>query len=211
MALGRSPGSASGPSGHALPPPSWLKTVTLPTTTLPAGTPLWRCHRSVNAPVFFGPGAGKPPIYRFDAPAGEYQVLYVAIDYDGAFVETLLRNPRRRIVDESDLAIRSMAVLRSGTPLKLVNAYGAGLSKIGATGAISTGKYTASRRWSLALWEHPDLPDGMIYTARHNTSLLCVAIFQRPHSNILLDHTAPLLSDRKRVSDLLAAHGKAIT
>lgn len=160
--------------------------------------------------MFFGPGAGNQPTHRFDAPAGEYQVFYVATDYDGAFVETLLRNPFRRIVDESDLAIRNMAVLKNDTPLKLVNAYGAGLSTIGATGALSTGKYTASRRWSLALWAHPDRPDGMIYTSRHNNSLLCVAIFDRPHSVISLDHTTPLLSNRKRMSELLAAHGKTI-
>jgi RES domain len=210
MAPGRSARSASGPSGHASAPPSWLKTISLPTTTLPKGSSLWRCHRSTDGPLFFGPGARNPPIHRFDAPAGEYQVLYVAMDYDGALVETLLRNPLRRIVDERDLAIRNMAILKNDAPLKLVNAYGAGLSTIGATAAISTGKYTASRRWSLALWEHANRPDGIIYTSRHNTSLLCAAIFESPHSIISLDHTTPLLSDRKRVSDLLAAHGKAI-
>jgi len=210
MAPGRSVGSATGPSGHASPPPPWLDTITLPTTTLSKGTPLWRCHGSADDPVFFGPGVGNPPRHRFDAPASEYQVLYVAMDYDGAFVETLLRNPLRLIVDESDLAVRNMAVLKTDTPLKLVDAYGAGLSVIGATAAISTGKYTASRRWSLALWKHADRPDGMIYTSRHNTNLLCVAIFGRSHSFISLDHSSPLLSDRKRVSRLLVAHGKAI-
>jgi len=208
MVPGRTAGGASGPSGHASPPPSWLKTIGLPATTLPKGSSLWRCHRRADDPVFFGPG--NPPIHRFDAPAGQYQVLYVAMDYDGALVETLLRNPHRRIVDESDLAIRNMAVLKTDTPLRLVNAYGAGLSTIGATGEISSGKYTASRRRSLALWEHPDRPDGIIYASRHNTSLLCVAIFSRPYSIISLDRTAPLLSDRKRVGDLLAAHGKAL-
>src|SRR5262249_36519400 len=142
MAPGRSVGGATGPSGHASPPPSWLDTITLPTTTLPKGTALWRCHGSTTDPVFFGPGVGGRPRPRFDAPAGEYQVLYAAMDYDGAFVETLLRNPLRLIVDESDLAVRNMAVLKTDTPLKLVDAYGAGLSVIGATAAISTGKYT---------------------------------------------------------------------
>lgn len=210
MAPGRKMGGASAPSGHASRPPAWLKTITLPTTTLPKGTSWWRCHRTVEAPVFFGPGAGNPPLHRFDAPAAEYQVLYAAMDYDGAFVETLLRNPARRTVDERDLAIRNMAVLKSDTPLKLVQAYGANLSSIGTTVAISVGKYTASRNWSLAFWEHPDRPDGMIYSSRHNPNLLCVAIFERPHSSISVDHTAPLLSDRRRVSTVLITHGKVL-
>jgi hypothetical protein len=111
-----------------------------------------RCHRTALGAVFFGPGAGHPPTHRFDAPDGEYQVVYVGLSYEAALAETVLRNPRRRIVDHVDLRVRSMAQLRNRSLLRLVQAHGPGLSQLGTTAALSTGGYRASRQWSLALW-----------------------------------------------------------
>ncbi|WP_267213256.1 RES family NAD+ phosphorylase [Chelatococcus asaccharovorans] len=52
-----------------------------------------RIHRKGQGAVFFGPGVGRPPQNRFDAPGSEYGVLYAARRLEGAFVETLLRRP----------------------------------------------------------------------------------------------------------------------
>ena len=210
MVRDKDAGNRSGPSGNGLLPPPWLRKEHLPIVTYVSGKPWLRCHKKIEEPVFFGPAAGMPPRHRFDAPAGEYQVLYIGVDYEAAFIETLLRNPERRIVDKIDLEIRNMAVLRNDAPLKLVEAHGAGLSKIGATVALSTGHYDTSRRWSLALWQHPDRPDGLIYSSRHDPDYLCAAIFKRSHATFSVDHTDPLLADERRVRDLLAAHGKSI-
>jgi len=42
-------------------------------------------HRKGQGPVFFGPAAGRAPQNRFDAPAGEYGVLYAAQRLEVAF------------------------------------------------------------------------------------------------------------------------------
>lgn len=160
--------------------------------------------------MFFGPGVGVAPKFRFDAPADEYQVLYVGLNYEAAFIETFLRNPKRRTVDWADLDIRNMAVLSNDAPLRLVKAHGEGLSRLGTTAALSTGGYREARRYSFEFWDHPDRPDGLIYSSRHNPNHLCAAIFNRPHATFSRFRTVPLLSDETRIRDLLTAHGKSI-
>jgi hypothetical protein len=199
-----------GPSGHATAPPPWLSTASLPIVEVAADSVWMRCHRTSLEALFFGPGAGRPPKHRFDAPNGEYQVLYVGLSYEAALVETLLRNPRRRIVDLVDLRVRSMAQLRNRSPLRLVQAHGPGLSQLGTTAALSTGGYRASRQWSLALWSHESRPDGLIYVSRHNPGLLCAAIFDRPHATFVATATTPVLEDEPSVRRVFRAHGKSI-
>jgi hypothetical protein len=159
--------------------------------------------------VFFGPGAGMPPRFRFDAPKGEFQTLHVGLSYEAALVETLLRNPRRRTVDRLDVEIRSMAVLTNESKLRLVEAHGSALAQIGTTAAISTGPYNFSRRWALELWSHTDRPDGIVYLSRHKPALLCAAIFDRPHA-IFAMRTAPLRDDPHSVAAVFEAHGKSL-
>ncbi|HLJ63216.1 MAG TPA: RES family NAD+ phosphorylase, partial [Stellaceae bacterium] len=159
--------------------------------------------------LFFGPGRGVPPRYRFDAPAGEYQVMYAGLSYEAALVETLFRNPRRRIVDLVELQIRSMATLTNKTKLRLVKAHGEGLAMLGTDAALATSRYLSSRRWALALWQHRDEPDGLVYLSRHNPGLLCAAFFDRSRARFTAT-TTPLLDDEARLGAVFAAHGKSI-
>ena len=54
---------------------------------LEAGTKLLRVHWTAADPIRFSVGNAN----RFDAPGGEFGVLYTAADIEGAFVETVLR------------------------------------------------------------------------------------------------------------------------
>jgi hypothetical protein len=65
---------------------------------VPAGSVIIRIHRQAHSPLWFGPQPGTPPRHRFDAPAGEYRVLYCAARITGAFVESVLRKLAGRIV-----------------------------------------------------------------------------------------------------------------
>jgi hypothetical protein len=201
--------ASPGPRGHAPAPPSWLATGSLPIIEHAAGTVWYRCHRTALHPVFFGPGSGAAPRFRFDAPDGEFQTLYVGASYEAALVETLLRNPKRRTVDLVELEIRSMATLTNKSPLRLVEAHGAGLARLGTTAALSTGPYIAARRWALALWSHENTPDGLVYVSRHNPGLLCAAIFDRPHAAFDVS-TTPLLADARSVAGVFRSHDKSI-
>ncbi len=100
--------------------------------------------------------------------------------------------------------------MTASRPLRLVHAYGSGLSRIGCTGALSTARYSLAAAWSLALWSHKDAPDGLIYHSRHNPEHRCAAIFERLGLDFTIVQSTPLLADPARVARILEAHGKSI-
>jgi len=108
-------------------------------------------------------------------------VLYLAADAPGAFIETFGRQPGRLIVTTTELARRSLSIItvRSRRALRLVDLSGAGLAKIGADSRLTSGSYDVSQVWALALYEHPEQPDGLLFRSRHDPSRLCAAIFDR--------------------------------
>jgi hypothetical protein len=192
------------------PPPSWLARIDLPIEELPAATELHRIHRRTDPAVFFGTGPANPPLHRFDAPGGEFGVFYLGMDFTAAFVETLLRKPEMRIVDLVGLEIRDATVLTASRPLRFVQAYGSGLSRIGCTAALSTARYSLAGAWSLGLWTHKDAPDGLIFHSRHNPRHLCAAVFDRPGLEFTIVQSGPLLADKTRVARILEAHGTSV-
>lgn len=186
-----------GPTGSPPPPPSWLKTSSLPIFELPRTTSFVRIHRNKNHPVFFSPGRGNAPIGRFDSPSGAFGVLYLAQALEGAFAETILRNPHRRLVDLSEITARAVSVLGCSGAIRLVKMFGDGLQSVGADNAVSIGPYESSGVWTDALFAHPDAPDGIAYSSRHDSEQMCIALFSR--SDIQLE----LLSGLTPLSDLL--------
>ncbi|WFU06813.1 RES domain-containing protein (plasmid) [Rhizobium sp. CB3171] len=89
-------------------------------TALDAGDVVVRVHQKIHSAVFFGPPPGASPQGRFDAPAGQYRLLYAAQRLEGAFVETVLRRPANRIVR------RAFVEERMWTPLRLLEGAGHG-------------------------------------------------------------------------------------
>ncbi|MFZ0205109.1 MAG: RES family NAD+ phosphorylase [Roseiarcus sp.] len=203
--------ASRGPSGRASLPPTWLHTVDLPIDPLPAGAPLFRVHRLGRDPVFFGPGGGVPPTYRFDSASGAFGVLYVALTLAGAVVETLLRNPARRMVDYPDVATRASSEIRAHRVLRLARLHGTGLQQIGCDNAISTGPYEPCGAWADALWAHPSAPDGIAFQSRHDSSEICLALFERPDLGLKAGSPTALIDQLPTISNLLSAHGKSIT
>jgi hypothetical protein len=182
----------------------------LPIDTLPARTPLHRVHRTTDGPIFFGPGRGAPPSYRFDSASGAFGVLYIALDFTGALVETLLRNPRRRMVAEAAIELRSASVLRCPRELRLVRLHGAGLQSLGLDNAISTGPHEPCGAWADALFAHPDAPDGLAFRSRHDPDRICVAIFERPQLAFDAESSTRLFDRLGEVANILGAYGKSV-
>ena len=138
---------------------------------------------------------GKSSASRFDAPAGEYGVIYLARNIDGAFAETFIRNPNpNQIVseiDDTDLQVRSLAefVVDQGNPLRLVDLAGVGLARLRLTNSITTStarRNAVSQAWSKQFYDHPSDPDGIAYMSRQNASELCIAVFERAHRKLKL-------------------------
>jgi RES domain len=176
----------AGPSGIASLPPAWLAARSLPLLTISAGTPLFRVHQAIHRPILFGPatvpatGVREPPTNRFDSLTGAFGVFYLGRQFDGAFAETVLRNPPRRFVSEHYVTLRAVSEVTASRDLKVVDFHGPGLSAVGLTNAISTGPYNPCWAWSDYLWSHRDLPDGVAYASRHDPQQICYAIFERP-------------------------------
>ncbi|RWE90453.1 MAG: RES domain-containing protein [Mesorhizobium sp.] len=200
-----------GPSGVAPPPPDWLAGISLPIEEIKAGQILHRVHRSSFDPIFFSPGPDVPPTSRFDSASGRFGVLYCALSLRGALAETLLRNPQRLMVASTDIVSRSATSLVSVRPLRVVRLHGAGLQMVGTDNAVSTGPYEPCGLWSDALWDHKDQPDGLAYQSRHDSSEICLALFQRANVRLSARETFPLSQTLRTVADVLDIFGKSVS
>jgi hypothetical protein len=184
-------------------PPADLARRKLPLHVCPAKTRLARIHSVSRDPLFFGPAAGSRPRSRWDAPAGEFRVCYLAEEPYVAFAETFLREPGATLIETADLAARALAEVEVERDLRLVALHGAGLRRLGATAAVCTGPYVVSRAWALALHGHPSRPDGIRYRARHEDDGFAIALFDRAADAIAVTGSAALVLP-DRMGDLVA-------
>ena len=125
--------------------------------------------------------------WRYDDPEGEFGVLYVASDFEGAFVEGCVHDDglgeATPMLSESYLRGRCLSKIGFTGSLRLVDLTGPGVARIRADARLCSGDYEIAQRWSRALWEHPQQPDGILYLSRHNPSLVCAAIYDRASSS----------------------------
>jgi hypothetical protein len=178
-------------------------------TTLDAGEIVVRIHRKAQAAIFFGPGTGKQPQYRFDAPSGEYQILYAAQRLEGAFVETLLRRPAHRVVKREFIEERMWTPVRIERTLTLAKIMDEGLLFHGVDASVSaTDDYAPSRQLALALYEDFAELDGLAYRARHNNGEICYALFDRVLRPDLTEMPGHRFEEnRDRTDELVRLHG----
>jgi hypothetical protein len=152
-------------------------------------------HGRTEEPAFWGRTGNN----RFDAPGGDYGVLYAAETFDGAFIETF-GDVSSKIVSVSSLTVRGVATISPRREWQLVDLAGAGLSQIGLDARICTDDHALSQVWSHALWSHPSKPDGIWYAARHDANERAVALFDRSTSVINVTPLSGLLDSPQDVS-----------
>jgi len=153
----------------------------------------YRTHSHRFGPLFFGKTAAS----RFDAPAGEFGVCYLARDRHGAFIETFGHETGVRFVTEAQLRERALArvtLTDRASALRLVDLRAEGLARIGADASLVTGlDLGLAQRWSLSLHAHPRRPDGILYRARHDPARECVALFGRARAKVRVRSTTSWL------------------
>src|SRR5262245_34466205 len=108
-------------------PPADFERRELPIETIPAGSHLFRLHRTDLGPLFFGSTGDN----RFDDPTGRYGVCYLARTLEGAFAETCLRAVGSRLVAFSFLEARSCSEIEVTADLRLASIHGPGLARVG--------------------------------------------------------------------------------
>jgi hypothetical protein len=116
---------------------------------------------------------------RFDALGGEFGIVYLASDEHCAFIEAFGRELDFRLVTRNGLELRALARIEMRRPLLLVDLAGEGLAQLGADGRLCTGDYLIAQRWSHALWQHPNKPDGLLWRSRFDLSRMCVGVYDR--------------------------------
>jgi hypothetical protein len=155
------------------------------------GAALFRIHSASREPLFSGRAARN----RFDAPGGEFGVLYCAGDEWGAFIETFGQATGISSVTVTSLVANRLAKIAVDRPLKLADfAASGGLAAVGADARVCTGDHGLSRRWSLALWRHPMRVDGIAYGCRHDPPRVAVAVFDRAADAVNVESVGSLTS-----------------
>jgi hypothetical protein len=194
------------------PPPANLDRTDLSTVSVKPGE-LLRLFSLGKNPIYFRTSKKGLLANRFDAPDGEYGVMYCAFSLDVCFAETLLRTrsytrpvDRPTLIDESELRSKGIAQLgaTANRALILADLTGSGLARLHCDGSISTTpRYAIPRQWALALWKHPKQVDGIRYVSRFMNSQYAVALFDRVTDRLSVAATLPLIEhpDLPRVLD----------
>jgi RES domain len=136
----------------------------------------YRSHSMDKDPLFFG----NTITQRWDAPAGEYGVLYLGSDEFCAFMESIGRGVlRTRLVTKNQVEQKGFSKIRFAKSLRLIDLVSSGgLARVGAEGSLSSGSgYKNSQRWSKALRDHPEKPDGIYYYSRHDPARTACALY----------------------------------
>jgi hypothetical protein len=177
-----------------VPPPSKLLSCPLPPADLHSrrvpeialnmsSTPMLRVHRTRFSPIFFNRRSRSSHVYRFDAPADEYGVLYASPEFDACLAETVIRDRFQTgalVIDEFEITDRSISTLGlvSRSDLLLADLT-APLFAIGGSAAIaSVSEYEIPNQWSKALHDHPKGYDGIYFLSRYS-NMPSVALFDR--------------------------------
>lgn len=186
-------------------PPANFDAQTLPVVT--HRDALARVHWLVDDPAFWGTTGRN----RFDAPAGQFGVLYAAADPYGAFIETC-GDTGTRVVTTTSLSQRGWARVIPNRDLRLVDLSGPGLAHIGADERLCSGDHAQAQHWSLALLRHPATVDGLYYRTRHDPSRIAVALFDRAAKAVTIVRDGGLLEDRHQalLSDILDTYQFAL-
>lgn len=155
--------------------------------------PWFRLHKTNREPLHFGSAGDN----RFDAPTGEYGILYLGSDPHCAFIETYGRSTGINVVTTKALAERCLSRVEAARPLVLVDLTGPGLARLGADERLCSGEHALAQKWALALWDHPARPDGLYYRARHDPSRFCVALFDRVGAALRVIRQGSLIQPRQ--------------
>jgi hypothetical protein len=172
----------------------------LPVSERAAGSTPTRVHLRLQAAEHYS----RTNDQRFNAPAGEFGVCYLAEQLSCAFLETLVRGSAKRLVRRADLDARMATSFELPRPLRLLMLHGAGLVALGLSADVPHRvPYDESQRIALAAWHKDATLDGIEYRCRWDDALFCVALFDRAADGIVRTGECVSLNDLSVIRPIL--------
>jgi len=164
----------------------------------------FRHHPARHDPIY----GNRNAVGRFNAPAREYGVLYLAADPSGAFVETFGRDTGTEVVIAATLRDGCLCRIAVTRTLVLADLTGNGLARLGADARLFAGDHALSRRWALALWHHPTRIDGLLFRSRHDPARVIAALFDdRVDDAVRATHPGSFLDQPSLLREMLDRYG----
>jgi hypothetical protein len=177
-------------------------TVELETATVAAGQRFGRLYSSrYTDPLGFGktPSRFSDPRRRIER--NRFGVLYLGESLKVCFLEAVLRDQRNGAVgdfllSEHELRARRYAEIAIARELTLVDLRGDAAIRMGVPSDVVRGsQQSLSRWWSVAFHEHPQKPDGIIYSSRLNAET-SLAVYDRAIAKLAVTRVTPLIAAR---------------
>lgn len=183
----------------SLPPADLAKRV-LPIKLLDARHhALLRIHSAHRDPVFYNTAVVSGTVFRFDAPAGEYGVLYAAEAFNTCMAETVVRDRFEEmllplVLTESELVQKAIsALVFTPRPLRLADLTETSWQLGLTTQVLADPSYVVSNAWSLAIHSHPEQVDGIYFRSRY-ANAPSIALFGDRAQVAKIGDAVPLLA-----------------
>jgi len=155
-------------------------------------------HEGYPDPLGFGKTKSRFSDPRRRSEDRRFGVLYLGSTLKGCFIETILRDRRNGVVgdypiEEVELIERRYAETVVSSSLNLVELRGDARIRMGIPSDVAgSTRQTLARAWSVAFYEHPTAPDGIIYSSRLNDDTN-VAVYDRAIGKLRADQIFRLI------------------
>ena len=147
--------------------------ITLELATIKPGQRCGRIyHQQHPHPLGFGKTKTRFGDPRNRSDDKRFGVLYLGSTLKGCFIEAILRDRRNGAIgdypiEESELVQRRYVEIVVASSLSLVELRGDGRIRMGIpSDVMGSTRQALARAWSVAFYEHPTAPDGIIHSSR---------------------------------------------
>lgn len=135
-------------------------------------------------------------VHRFDSPAAIYGVLYASNNVETAILEVFGDQwAEFHEIDSADLELFDICELLITSSLKVVNARGRHLNRLGTDSSFfASTDYSKTQAWARSFMMHHQTPQGIRYNSRKNPNRINYAVFGTPEAQaaIQIERRYPL-------------------
>ena len=155
-------------------------------------------HERYPNPLGFGKTKSRFSDPRPGPDNKRFGLLYLGSTLKVCFVEAILRDRRNGSIgdypiDEAELIRRRYAEIVVTSALRLVDLRGDGPIRMGIpSDVVGSSRQALARAWSVAFYEHPEVPDGIVYPSRLNEDTI-LAVYDRAIANLSVHRTHNLM------------------